>query len=480
MARLEAVTTRAGALDDAGRASVLATLDRLGGPWGPQPRDLRVVGGGGDRVTARAGLRTVGACGPFPGGVKLELAAADARCTFTTPAPDADTRGIPCDPDDAASDAWPWPDTIALRFDTAAARTAFDALDAAASEQEFDVTLSLGRAHPVDARAHFRGQSSLGCGRKNLAVNLAGPTPRRLAPGAADDELLLISLCLDSGYVNQALANRLMRGLDLMPLNDRFVSLTVDGEPRGVYLLLQKPVDTLRRDLARLAGVIRRRFDPEDKPEDIDFPDDEAGRAWVIDRYHALTARVGEVAPAELLTALRVDFDLDAYLRWLALTSYLHNGDFVDEVFFYASDESAGPWFRLHGWDSDDLFTDCHHQGRFAFEDPHGLTFCMEGDLDRALLVSDAVYARYVDVLTALLTDDAPPSLVAEVLDGVRADLVARLSDDATCRAMTEVGASDCAGLVAAIDARVASLKGAVEARAEVLLEGIAAYRGAR
>lgn len=480
LARLEATAARAGTLDDPGRASVLATLDRLGGPWGPQPRDLRVVGGDGDRVTAREGLRTVGVCGPFPGGVKLELAAAEARCTFTTPAPDADMRGLPCDPTAAAYDAWPWPDTVALRFDTAAARTAFDALEAAASEDEFDVTLTLGTARPVDARAHFRGQSSLGCKRKNLAVNLGGATPRRLTPGAADDELLLVSLCLDSGYVNQALANRLMRGLDLMPLNDRFVSLSVDGEPRGVYLLLQKPVDTLRRDLARLAGVIRRRFDPENKPEDIDFPDDEAGRAWVIDHYHALTARVDEVSPTELMAALAVDFDLDGYLRWLALASYLHNGDFVDEVFFYASDESAGPWFRMHGWDSDDLFTDCHHQGRFAFEDPHGLTFCMEGDLDRALLVSDAVYDRYVDVLEALVTDEAPPGAISDVLDGVRADLVARLGDDATCRAMTEVGAADCAGLVGAIDARVAFLKGAVQDRAEALLEGIAAYRTTR
>ena len=369
---------------------------------------------------------------------------------------------------------------MALGFDTAAARAHFDALDAAASEDEFTLALALGAARPVSARAHFRGQSSLGCARKNLAVNLSGTTPRRLFPGGADDEFLLISLCLDAAYVNQALANRLMRRLDVLPLGDRFVAVTVDGEPRGVYLLLQKPVDTLRRDLAALAGVIRRRFDPEDKPEDIDYPDDDAGRAWAIDEYHALLALVDAVPPAQLGDALAARFDLDGYLRWLALTSYLHNGDFVDEAFFYLSDEAPGPWFRQHGWDSDGLFTPCHHGGNFAFEDPHGLTFCLEGHLDRALLVSDAIYARYVAALEALITEQAPPELVADVLDGVRADLVARLGDDATCAAMSEVGARDCAGLVAAIDARVAFLKGAVVARAAELATGIAAWRGAR
>jgi len=480
IARLEASPSGPATYDDAVRTSVLETLDRLGGPWGALPRDLYVIGAEGDRVVDRESLRTIGACGPFPEGVDLTLTAGDAHCAFTSPAPNEDLRDAACEPGDAAADDWPFPDTVGLRFESAGARARFDALDADGSEDEFDVQITLGRARSVDARAHFRGQSSLGCDRKNLAVNLSGAWPRRLFPGAADDELLLISMCLDDGYVNQAVANRLMRKLELLPIGDRFVDLYIDGEPRGVYLILQKPVDTLRRDLARLAGVIRRRFDPEDKPEDIDFPDDEAGRAWAIERYREIVARIDATPPEGLLEALSADLDFDSYLRWLALASYLQNGDFVDEVLFYVSDEAAGPWFRVHGWDSDDLFSACHHSGKFAFDDPHGLTYCIEGDLDRALLVSEDVYDRYVDILEEPITETLPPAAVEEVVDWVHHMLWTRLESDPLCRAMTEVGPADCEELREVVSDRTRFLMTAVNARAEELLEGIAVYRGQR
>ena len=477
-ARLAAVPPAAAPpLDAAARASLLATLDRLAGPWSPLPKDLHVIGAPGSRVTPRATLRTVGACGPFPGGVPLTFTHGASRCAFTTPAPDADTRALPCDPAAAAADAWPFPDTVALRFPTAAARARFDALDAAASEEPFDVDVALGPARAVPASAHLRGQSSLGCTRKSLALNLSAPTLRRLAPGAADDEFLLVSLCLDPGYVSQAFASRLLRRLDLFPLDDRFVRVTLDGAPRGVHLLLERPAETLRRDLAAFAGLVRRRFDPEGKPPEVEAPSDPAGAAWALERYRDLVA-LADATPAEALPgALAAAFDLDGYLRWLALMSALASGDYVDEAYFYLSLEGPAPRWRHHGWDADDLFTPCHHGGRFALSDPHGLTYCLEGDLDRALLRSEALYARYAEALEAVLADLESPGLVASLLGAVRADLAAQLVDDATCAAMVESGARDCATLLALVDARVASLEASVAARAADLRAALAAWR---
>ena len=45
-----------------------------------------------------------------------------------------------------------------------------------------------------------------------------------------------------------------------------------------------------------------------------------------------------------------------------------------------------GPSFGLHAWDPDDAFQSCHHNGENAVDDPHGLLYCAEGDLDKARL----------------------------------------------------------------------------------------------
>jgi hypothetical protein len=53
----------------------------------------------------------------------------------------------------------------------------------------------------------------------------------------------------------------------------------------------------------------------------------------------------------------------------------------------------------------DDLMSDCHYGGvSHALDDPHGLLFCAESDLDYALLRSPRLYRRFADRLHHLLT----------------------------------------------------------------------------
>ena len=230
-------------------------------------------------------------------------------------------------------------------------------------------------------------------------------------------------------------------------------------------------------------AVVRRRFDPGDAPEEVKFPKDAAGADVALAQYHELVALVDNNKGPELLPLLQERMALDRYLDWIALNTLLRNGDYIDEAYFHASAEGQGSWYwRAAGWDPDDLMMDCHHKGQHAVATPHDLVYCAEADLDRALNHSDAVFARYVDRLESLLTERVSAAHLSATVQRVRAQLFEALDDDATAAAMVELvaanpSASTAAGAKADIGSHMDGFVAAVEARRQVLLEGIAAYR---
>jgi hypothetical protein len=155
-------------------------------------------------------------------------------------------------------------------------------------------------------------------------------------------------------------------------------------------------------------------------------------------------------------------------------------------MYFYGSRES-GPqgkllYFRPSGWDADDLFSSCHYDGNNALDDGHGIVYCLEGLLDRALIHSEEVYGAFLDALEVMILQTMPLAVVTDELDGVKQDLFAVLDDTETCAAMKEldVDASDgngCEGFENAVTERMESFLGKVEARIDDLLEKIAAAR---
>ena len=139
-------------------------------------------------------------------------------------------------------------------------------------------------------------------------------------------------------------------------------------------------------------------------------------------------------------------------------------------------------YFRHIGWDSDDLFHNCHHNGQFAYADEAGLLYCAESDLDRALLVSDEVYARFVDVLDDMMRERLPEEAVFALLDQTRAELFAQLQDDAVCGAMVELidkepAGATCEGARAYIDSEMQHFREMLHTRAQELQGKIDAWR---
>ena len=342
-------------------------------------------------------------------------------------------------------------------------------------------------------------------------MNLRGKTPRRLSRGAASDKFLLVSMCYDDRYVKTALVSSMASKLELFPLARAYVRLVVENpfdedDPRrrweneGLYLLVDDPVAAAERSSARLAALVRRRNDarrstqPLKGTPDVKRPKRSSDDSSSFDAADRALARYDDVArvastcrPGTCLDALDALVDVDEYLRLLALMTMVRSGDYVDEVWFYASEELVGArWrFRAHAWDPDDAFQACHHDGENALEDPNGILYCAEGRLDVALLRDEAVYAAFVDALEWTLREGMREETVDAIAETQLEEMFALLSDDDTAAGLAELVALNPENAIAA-NARE-DIRGSMRwylwlmrERRRLLLRRVAAYRSAR
>ncbi|HPV03998.1 MAG TPA: CotH kinase family protein [Myxococcota bacterium] len=425
-------------------------------------------------------IRRVGACPGAAEGDSFTLTVGAATCVVTAPKPMMHLAGLECRPDQAAADFFPFGDTIELVM-TPEQESVWQQRHEQKSKDDFELSVILGAGEPIPAMAHFRGQTSMDCQRKNYDVNLEGGQSRRLMPGGGGDEFFLISMCKDEGFFNQVFANRLMAAWDLFPLKSRLVRLRVNGANHGLYLMMQEPSDTLVKAHVALDGIVRRPFEPDPR-EQYEVKHSASGDiAAVLQRYLDLVQVAQNVDSPAALADLRDRLDLPSYLRWMAVMTFLHNGDYVDEVFFYGSFEAGGKVFwRPMNWDADDLFSQCHHGGVKALPDDWGMLYCAEGFIDQAIVESPEVYEEWVDILSSVM-ESLDAATATEIMNGVRDDLFALL-DDETAAALVEFHASfpeavTSVGARTAIQGLMNQMLSAIESSRATLGGKIQAYR---
>lgn len=431
-------------------------------------------------ATAAAGTVAVGVCAMDR--VTVAVPGAGTAKVFDLIPPLEEAKMGSCDAGAAARGERPALQRVELIF-TPAERAIHDANVAALSREEFTVSVRLGPGvDPAPATAHLRGHGSLRCERKSYGVNLVGPEPRHFAPGAAGDEFLLIAMCLDDGYVHQVTANRLLATLDLMPLRSELVELVLDGQSRGVYLLMEKPGEAMIEDHARPRALLRRRTDMKGNEPDLRFvaPGAESSVAAYDDLLATARAHSGEA----LVTEMSRRMDLDQYLRWVAANSVLLNGDFVDEVWFLATERGGAPgeYFTIAAWDTDGILSSCHNDGLYAMPDPHGILYCAEGLLELALLADPVFYRRFVDHVEAVLAVLTEEAFDAS-LDATAARLLPFFQDAPIRSASVELWETGPVGGFAEAEAiiqdEIDDLRDDFRARRVILEQRIAAYRSA-
>lgn len=393
-----------------------------------------------DRMAADAHYTVAVCAGEGAENAMLSVEGVDGRLEVFWPTPWPEALGGACDPEAIGATDQFVPAVFELLF-TADQRSEYDQRVASLSKAEFDLTVRLAAdQQPIAATAHLRGKGTLGCERKSYTVTLDGPG-RHLFADTYADEVYLIAMCADDRYIQLVTSNQLLAALGLFPFRYRYVELVLDGELRGVYLLVEKTDDALVYGNSRVSAVLRRRFDPPDDYVEVEKARGEPAAAK--DAWNRFQKRLESLSGDDLLAAAEERIDLDGYLTWVALMTALRNGDYVDELLLTATDaRAAGGEVREHwdfsGWDNDDLFTDCHYGGGHSMVDPNQLLYCVEGNLDEILLADPVVYARYVERLSDVLTW-LTPERMQEALDRTGAELLPFFERPEICQAMTEL-----------------------------------------
>jgi hypothetical protein len=355
------------------------------------------------------------------------------------------------------------------------------------TKDDFGLSIRIGTdQEPVSGTAHLRGQSSFSCERRNYTLNLYGNRPHNALPSSASDEFFLLSLCKDDRHIRQHTVLQLWRQLGLFPFDFRYVELTIDGESRGVYLLVEK-LDRLRIASDRLRAIMRREAKRGKTTVEVKYSatEPQATRA----AYDGFLGHMEGLSGADLMAAFRDRMDLDQYLLWVATNTLLRNGDSIDELWLLATEriDSQGvlrDYYHFAGWDPEDIFTLCHFGGPTAFVDPHELVYCAEADWDHTLLSDPYIYSTYVDILEDLASNRLTDTVFQSACDRTEAELSRLLSRPGVAAAMVEL---------LAVNPRVAdpavaqqAIRGALQRLAfrfskerATMLEQIVAYRKA-
>ena len=341
-------------------------------------------------------------------------------------------RNKHCRIEDVLSGPYPYFDTITLKMDFTQ-RNEFEGKrsfrkgtydERIAAKKKFPLTVQFENAKHGEvyeerkAFAKFHGTSTFrDCERrKSMKINLDGGKTMKLGSAAESDQFLLISLCYDDRYVKSWLMYSLLRHLGLFEdLEFRYVRLFVETndvrESEGLYLLVENPVVKREDVKARISAVVRRRLDPvrQTRPglgaPDVKYPKhSEFDRAIKRNEYDEI-ARVAKTCDdMNCYALLRKRMNIDAYITWIAFNSLVKMGDYVDEIYFYSSNENQQtPYWGLHSWDPDDAFQKCHHGGKDAYIDRFQMLYCLEGNMDVVFLRSKDMYSRFVQTLEELL-----------------------------------------------------------------------------
>ena len=412
--------------------------------WG-DAQDVRAVISAGSSLAdvialRRAKVVRAGVCLPArrTTGGKLLLQAtsahllASAICHMAEPSAHAvEDVSWTCNAESIALGVYPWADNVTIVLDTNAEEAVFNRnaafLDgndeqAADAKSAMNATVALGNNQPMKASLHFHGFSSFRtCARKSMTVHLHGERELAIQPRSTGDTFVLISMCEDNRYVKTELVESLFTAIGTFSFPKHYVAVTVrhansTRQELGLFLLMADSSLVFKQSTTHLAAVVRRRNDPDRATDpakgapDVKVFGSADDSAAVLAAYDDL-ARAGAHCDASGSSCYDVLFDLmdfDQFLRVSAGNTFVGNADTTDELFFFTSRELDRRFYwRLSAWDTDDAFeylpsepgNGCHHEGRDAQFDPHGMLFCSEGALDKVLIRSPDVYGRWADEL---------------------------------------------------------------------------------
>ncbi len=292
----------------------------------------------------------------------------------------------------------------------------------------------------VDIKLHSRGQSSLKeFARKNMEVKSIeeDEDKEKLNVGHVKaKEMILSSSPEDLLVTRNMLVYRLYEAVYVPTMETDYAEVVINGESQGLYMTSKSPAEQMiKKDDADI--VIRRRYN-----DDLEFKkakkslsdvDIQAYEAQLKDIY-ALPKRL---SGDDLVYALEKNFNLDHYFRWLAVNYVIKNGDYIDEVFFFAKKNKQNEmYFDIFPWDLDDSFAEKMKGVRIPFYANRGqearsssqFLFSFESRLDQAISQDPALLTKYFKVMEQV-TNELSNRKVDQIFETVEKKLRPYLND---------------------------------------------------
>jgi len=304
-------------------------------------------------------------------------------------------------------------------------------------EKRRDLTIRFNDEFNLDASYRIRGGGSITKAYKDgiperLNYHITLFNPLCLAPGIEMEKLFLVSMISDPYYHETEFCYRILRELGLFPAYTQFISMKINRIALGLYLLVERPKDAIRRTNKNVIGIYRRNRDyqsPDHFYFDTKYQQAETGQIHIDRLYETIKKMKG----SRLVAALEKIINIDAYLTWLAFNSLVYNRDSFDEIFFYVVKSNRYPEGRIEmmAWDYDDIMKAKPGHPEIALKDP--LLFSCEGELDRTIQNEPLLYARLINVfhnlLEHILTESYLDAMLATVLYEVH-DMATGLPED--------------------------------------------------
>lgn len=265
-------------------------------------------------------------------------------------------------------------------------------------------------------KLRVRGQTATNYPRKSYAVNMDKEIAFSDNPNTFYEKFKLVSMVADYTYIENRLSQLLLSQFDLWPLKTFYTQVQINEEHQGLYMFIEDPEDYLLIN-KNAEGVIRRYY--RNGITELEISKESTFDSVKIASefksiYQAITLYQGK----ELKDQLERKMDLQHYMQKLAIDMLLMNGDYTDEILFYATLKEGKMYFDVLPWDYDDIFANSPHEvgnnwsvgklfGNRYYDNydnwkqlfGNKLMFSVEDDLDYIIATDNVLHKTYLNEL---------------------------------------------------------------------------------
>jgi hypothetical protein len=282
-----------------------------------------------------------------------------------------------------------------------------------------DMELAIEGGPPFRILSRVRGSSSANVARKSLSLRLF--SSQHFVDGINLRRFLLINLYADPTGFQNRWCFHMLNELGLYMGYHELAAVEFNAESQGLYMLLERPEDAIRRTYPDAVSVFRRRTD-HFQPKYLEPGTD----AWEAVRALEECHTTDDFKEQE--RCYERTLDLEQYFQWRVFNSLVQNGDSIDELFYYErrADPPSPGRLQIMAWDFDDIQQEPAHPDQ-VYPDP--LMWAAEGELDREIISNPILYARYAAALRGLLNERLTEERLVAELDSVQWTLESMAAD---------------------------------------------------